>query len=268
MLLDYLSTQGFGVRAAVDYDELDRQLTDQPADLIVLDPDRGAEDGIEVAARIRAQSRVGLVLLSACGELETRIRGLQQGADDYVVKPVDLRELLARLRSVLRRIEAEMRHESEAATVARSKVPFGRYELDRDCRRLMMKDGREASLTPMEFDILETFARHPGQVLTREQICELAHNRHLRPSDRSIDIRITRLRRKIELDPAHPTMLRTVRNVGYVFSPAQPSPDHYAGEELPERRRWTEGRHSAARDSAGHEQGQQLGRSEDSDTER
>lgn len=220
MLRDYLSRHGFLVRAAADGAELDRLLAERPAELLVLDLNLpGGEDGLAIARRIRKGTRVGIVMLTARGDVDDRIRGLEQGADDYVVKPAEPRELLARVRSVFRRLAAEAARRSVEATPPARRVRFGRCELDLDAHRLLAADGREVPLTAMEFDLLETFARHPGQVLSRDRISELAHNRPWQPMDRSIDIRITRLRQKIEADPADPRVLRTQRGEGYLFDP-------------------------------------------------
>ncbi len=221
MLQDYLSRHGFTVRAAEDAATLDRLLAEQPAELLVLDLNLpGGEDGLGIAQRMRKGTRVGIVMLTARGELEDRIRGLELGADDYVVKPVEPRELLARVRSVFRRLAAEKARRSADAVPPARRVRFGHCELDLDAHRLLAADGSEVPLTAMEFDLLETFARHPGQVLSRDRISELAHNRPWQPLDRSIDIRITRLRQKIEADPADPKVIRTQRGEGYLFDPA------------------------------------------------
>ena len=221
MLQDYLGRHGFAVRTAADSHGLDRLLAETPAELLVLDLNLPTgEDGLQIAQRMRKGTRVGIVMLTARGELEDRIRGLELGADDYVVKPVEPRELLARVRSVFRRLAAEKaRRGAELKTSAR-RVRFGRCELDLDAHRLTGADGVEVPLTAMEFDLLETFARHQGQVLSRDRISELAHNRPWQPQDRSIDIRITRLRQKIEADPADPKVILTQRGEGYMFDPA------------------------------------------------
>lgn len=220
MLRDYLSRHGFSVRAAADGSELDRLLAERPAELLVLDLNLpGGEDGLAIAQRIRKGTRVGIVMLTARGDVDERIRGLELGADDYVVKPAEPRELLARVRSVFRRLAAEAARRSVEAVPPSRRVRFGGCELDLDAHRLLAADGQEVPLTAMEFDLLETFARHPGQVLSRDRISELAHNRPWQPMDRSIDIRITRLRQKIEADPADPKVLRTQRGEGYLFDP-------------------------------------------------
>jgi DNA-binding response OmpR family regulator len=210
--------QGFNVRAAADGAELDRRLAEGPADLLVLDVNMPGEDGFTIARRLReGGSRAGILMLTAAGDVPSRVRGLDGGADDYLAKPVELRELLARVRSVLRRLEAE-----PAAPAAAPKprgVRFGRCTLDLGARRLSDGTGAEVPLTAMEYDLLATFARHPRQVLSRERLAELAHSRPLAPGDRSVDIRVTRLRQKLEPDPASPAVIRTVRGEGYVYEP-------------------------------------------------
>ena len=215
MLTDYLSLHGFSIRQAANGAELTKRLAEAPADLLILDVNMPGEDGFTIARGLRAAgSRVGILMLTAAHDVPSRVQGLDGGADDYLVKPVELRELLARARSVLRRIEAQ-----PAVAPARRRFRFGRCELDLEARRLTDEAGAEVPLTAMEYDLLAAFARHPRQVLSRDRLSELAHNRTLEPGDRSVDIRITRLRHKLEPDPANPTALRTVRGEGYVYEP-------------------------------------------------
>jgi DNA-binding response OmpR family regulator len=216
MLRDYLSLQGFAVREAESGAELDRRLAEAPADILILDVNMPGEDGFAVARRLReAGSRVGILMLTAAGSLENRLQGLGGGADDYLAKPIELRELLARIRSVLRRLEAE----AALMVPPHRRCRFGRCMLDLDTRQLLDEAGAEVPLTPMEYDLLATFAAHPGKVLSRERLAMLAHGRALETGDRSVDIRITRLRARIEPDPANSVTLRTVRGAGYVFEP-------------------------------------------------
>jgi DNA-binding response OmpR family regulator len=215
MLTDYLSMQGFQVRQAGNGVELGQRLAEATADLLILDVNMPGEDGFTIARRLRAGgSRVGILMLTAAHDVPSRVEGLDGGADDYLVKPVELRELLARARSVLRRIEAE-----PAPSATKRRYRFGRCQLDLEARRLTDEAGTEVPLTAMEYDLLAAFARHPRQVLSRDRLAELAHSRPLAPGDRSIDIRITRLRQKLEPDPGNPMALRTVRGEGYVYEP-------------------------------------------------
>lgn len=217
MLEDYLGTQGLSVRTAGSGAELDQLLRAEAADLLILDVNMPGEDGFAVAQRLRQTgNNVGIIMLTAAGTVQNRLIGLGAGADDYVSKPFEPRELLARVRSVLRRVEPGAA--APSAPVTRT-VAFGRFSLDLEGRRLLDDAGKDVALTAMELDLLATFARHPNQVLSRDRLSELAHNRVLDPDDRSVDIRITRVRKKLEIDPSRPTIIRTVRGEGYLFDP-------------------------------------------------
>lgn len=222
----YLTRQGFLVRGAANATELRAHLAAAPADLVVLDIAMPGEDGLSVARWLRARGDdVGIVMLTAAAEVVDRVVGLEVGADDYLGKPFDLRELLARLRAVLRRRAAA----GAAApapppapaepTPAGRRVRMGRNRLDLDMRRLFGPDGREVPLVASEFELLRAFAERPGRTLSRETLLDLAHPHGEEHFDRSIDVRITRIRRKIEVVPGHPTVIRTVRGLGYVFDP-------------------------------------------------
>ena len=215
LLEDYLTAHGLAVRTAGSGPELDVLLRTEPADLLVLDVNMPGEDGLAILERLRrAGNTVGVLMLTAAGAVEQRLAGLGGGADDYLPKPFEPRELLARVRSVLRRLEPEV-SPPDAGRI----VPFGTFLLDLDAHRMLDAQGVEVALTAMEFDLLATFARHPRQVLSRERLSELAHHRPIDPDDRSIDIRITRLRKKIEPNPAQPSVIRMVRGEGYVYEP-------------------------------------------------
>jgi two-component system phosphate regulon response regulator OmpR len=168
-------------------------------------------------------------MLTAADDIVDRVVGLEMGADDYLTKPFDLRELRARIRALLRRAErsvaplpAKLAQTAEPSLAAASKIRFGRMWLDLDARRLVGANGAELALTATEFDLLAAFARNPNRVLSREQLLDLAHDRADDVFDRSIDIRIARIRRKIEDDPGTPQTIKTVRGAGYVFIPAKP----------------------------------------------
>ncbi|NKC31821.1 response regulator [Falsiroseomonas selenitidurans] len=226
---EYLTRRGFDVRQAGDGAELRRLLAERMADLVVLDIALPAEDGLSLARALRAESDIGIVMLSAAGDVVDRVVGLEVGADDYIAKPVDLRELLARLRAVLRRREATAAALGAAPAAPPAAAPtaapgrrirMGGTWLDLDARRLTGADGREIPLGPSEFALLRAFAERPGRVLTREALLELAHPRGEEHFDRSIDVRIARIRRKVEAVPDRPAVIRTVRGSGYVFDPA------------------------------------------------
>ena len=220
MLADYLGHSGFAVSMAEDGVALRQILEARPADLVILDLNMPGEDGLSLARWLRAHTQVGIVMLTAAGEVVDRIVGLEMGADDYIAKPVDMRELLARVRAVLRRLPAPAAEPAagEAAPTTR-KIHFGGCRLDLDAHKLHDADGEEVPITSMEFDLLQAFALHPNRVLSRDQLLDLAHNKDWEPFDRSIDIRIARLRRKIEADPAKPQVVKTVRGAGYIFVP-------------------------------------------------
>jgi two-component system phosphate regulon response regulator OmpR len=173
------------------------------------------EDGFSIARRLRAKSGIGILMLTANTDLVDRVTGLEVGADDYLGKPFELRELLARVRALVRRVSASGAEQS--GTMGRE-VRFGRCMLNLDSRKLYDLDGNPVPITAMEFDLLRTFAENPDRVLSRDRILDLAHSKEMEAFDRSVDLRIVRLRRKIEVDPAHPQAIKTVRGAGYVFS--------------------------------------------------
>jgi DNA-binding response OmpR family regulator len=220
LLADYLGMQGYSVGEAADTAGLDALLAEGPADVIVLDINMPGETGLAALARLRAGGvRAGVILLTAAGTLGDRLAGLTDGADDYVVKPFEPRELLARIRAVLRRLDADRGAAGPSGTAARPALRMGRVTFDTEARCLRDAEGSEIALTAMEYDLLSVFARHPRQTLSRSRLAELAHGRPLAPGDRSIDIRITRLRAKIGEDARTPRTLRTVHGEGYVFDP-------------------------------------------------
>ncbi len=179
------------------------------------------EDGLSFARELRGRGGVAIVMLTASGEIVDRVVGLELGADDYVAKPFDPRELLARIKSVLRRVRSAT---VDQAAADRREVRFGRHMLDLDARRLFALDGSEVPITAMEFDLLEAFASNPNRVLSRDRLLELAHKGGNDPFDRSIDIRVARLRQKIEPHLDKPQAIKTVRGAGYVFVPGVAPP--------------------------------------------
>jgi DNA-binding response OmpR family regulator len=226
LLTEYFERHGFAVRAAADAAEARRFVAEARPDLLVLDINMPGENGLSLARFLReSHPTIGLVMLTTAGEAIDRIVGLEVGADDYVAKPFELRELLARVRAILRRLAGEPAPAATPApqpvvAVSTQQVRFGACLLDLDTRRLTGAEGQEIDITAAEFDLLALFARHPHRPLNRDQIMEQAHNRGWDVFDRSIDLRIMRLRRKIERNPDKPEVLKTVRNVGYVFVPA------------------------------------------------
>ncbi len=221
LLTEYFSRNGCTVRPAADAAEARQLVAAGRPDLAILDVNMPGENGLSLARWLReSHPAVGLIMLTTAGDTVDRVVGLELGADDYVPKPFELRELLARVRAVLRRRSASV--ESPAAAPSASggsgkRVAFGSCELDLDERKLRGADRQEIDITAAEFDLLALFARNPNRPLNRDQIMEQAHNRGWDVFDRSIDLRIMRLRRKIERNPDKPEVLKTVRNVGYVF---------------------------------------------------
>jgi len=218
-LHEYLSCQGFKVTALDGAAPL-RELVeaDEPIDVAILDITMPGEDGLSLARYLRERTGVAIIMVTASGETVDRIVGLEVGADDYIPKPVDPRELLARIRAVLRRTSAPGKGASQGDGETEM-IAFGQCRLDLDGHKLYDEDGTPITLKAMEFDLLKAFAERPNRVLSRNQLLELAHDRGWEPFDRSIDIRIARIRRKIERDPGKPQVIKTVRGAGYVFSP-------------------------------------------------
>jgi two-component system phosphate regulon response regulator OmpR len=215
MLAEYLGRRGFRVSAAANAVELRATMEANRPDLILLDINMPGEDGLSVLRSLGGDDAPAVIMLTAAGEVVDRVVGLEMGADDYLGKPVDLRELSARIKAVLRRRAA-----AEAVPLSeRKRFRFGKAWLDVEAARLTGEDGAEIPLTSMEYNLLKLFARNQGRVLNRDQILEGAHDRSWDPFDRSIDIRISRIRRKIEVNPQKPEVIRTVRGEGYIYDP-------------------------------------------------
>jgi DNA-binding response OmpR family regulator len=224
MVAEYLNGQGFSARAASGGAALDEIMPDFQPDLILLDVNMPEEDGLSVARRIRAGEDVAVIMVTAADDVVDRIVGLEVGADDYVTKPFDLRELKARIRAVMRRGAIKTVAASSPAPEqddGPTTVAFGRMTVDRAGRRLFKPDGIEEAVTAMEFDLIEAFLDNPYRVLSRDRLLDLAHRKNDDPFDRSIDIRVTRLRKKVEEDPAKPQTIKTVRGAGYIYSPTR-----------------------------------------------
>jgi two-component system OmpR family response regulator/two-component system phosphate regulon response regulator OmpR len=216
LLAQYLSGNGYAVTGVADGAAMERHLREQGADLLLLDLMLPGEDGLTLARKVRAAGNLlPIIMLSARGEDIDRIVGLEVGADDYLAKPFNPRELLARIRAVLRRGGGE---QAETASGAAEGASFGAFRLDISSHRLL-RGNQEVPLTNAEFNLLRTFVEHPHRVLSRDRLMELIKGYERDPFDRSIDVRVTRLRRKIEADPATPVYIRTVWGEGYLFSP-------------------------------------------------
>jgi two-component system, OmpR family, response regulator len=217
MLDEYLSGQGYEVVTADSGESMHTAIAKQVPDLVLLDLRLPKEDGLSLARYLREHYSLGIIMVTGAGDVVDRIVGLEMGADDYIAKPFDPRELLARIKSVLRRSQGQpVKSESPPEG---GRIPVGRCRLDLESHRLLDSEDREIPITTMEFGLLKIFVTRPNRVLTRDQISNLSQNREWDPFDRSIDIRITRLRRKIEVDPARPRVIKTVRGAGYMFVP-------------------------------------------------
>ena len=215
---EYLLRHGYAVSALDGGAALRALMAERAVDLAVLDINMPGEDGLTIARALRAGGPIGIILLTANSDQVDKVVGLEVGADDNVPNPFHPRELRARVRSVLRRASAEM----SPATLGRE-VRVGRCMLNLDTRQLFALDGSELALTAMEFDLLRAFCEHPNHVLSRDRLLDLAHGKDIEPFDRSIDTRIARIRQKVEISPAHPQAIRTVRGAGYMFVPGAQS---------------------------------------------
>jgi two-component system phosphate regulon response regulator OmpR len=216
LVIRYLSKEGFSVTGVADGTGMDRFLDHHPVDLIVLDLMLPGEDGLSIARRLRTSRTTPIVILSARGDEVDRIVGLEVGADDYLPKPFNPRELLARIRAVLRRSDCHP-DDSDARTAAQN-FTFGSFTLDVVSHSLVCDD-EVVDLTPGDFALLEAFVSRPNRIMTRDNLIELLKGYERSPYDRSIDVRVTRLRRKIEPNPEHPQYIRTVWGKGYMFTP-------------------------------------------------
>ena len=214
LLVNYLAKQNFRVSGADGGAALRRLVERELPQLVLLDIGLPGEDGFALARWLREKSgRIGIIMVTIASDTVDRVVGLETGADDYIPKPFEPRELLARVKSVLRRVTG-------AGPTTGPRVRMGRFVLDLARRTLCNPDdGSEETLAASEFDLLKVFAENPSRPLNRDWLLEVTAHREMEAFDRSIDLRIARLRRKIEPDPAHPTAIRTVRGVGYMFVP-------------------------------------------------
>lgn len=226
MLTEYLASHGYEVAAADSGQAMRAEIERALPDVILLDVQLPGEDGLTLARYLRERYDVGIIMVTGATDPVDRVIGLEVGADDYIGKPFDPRELRARVKSVLRRMQARPTGDARApagavppAGDAPRRIPMAGCSLDVASHQLFDRDGSEIPITTMEFDLLRVFAAHPNQVLSRDRLLTLTRNREWEPFDRSIDIRIARLRRKIEADPENPQAIRTVRGVGYMYVP-------------------------------------------------
>ena len=223
MVGDYLKMHGFAVTLCDGGKSLRKEIEGGMPDLVVLDLNMPEEDGLSIIRDLKSRINVPVIMLTATASPIDRVVGLELGADDYVAKPCELRELMARIRSVLRRSTPVRAAAAEAAPAKSDKeqlVRFGTKWLDLEAQALRDDEGNEHPLTASEFGLLKVFAANPKRVLSRERLLELANARDAEAFDRAVDLRIMRIRRKIEPDPAKPAVIRTIRGGGYLFSPA------------------------------------------------
>jgi len=214
VLEEYFVSQGYAVMSAESASAAKTTAAQHPIDLALVDIHMPGEDGLSLARHLRERyAKIAIVMLTSADTVVDRIVGLEMGADDYVPKPFDPRELVARVKSVLRRTSSAGRGDIGAA-----KVRIGRCVLDLAAHRLTDEKGDEVAMSSLEFDLLKALAEHPNRALSRESILNL-NQRDWDPFDRSVDLRIMRLRKKVEPDPEHPRFIRTVRNEGYIFVP-------------------------------------------------
>lgn len=214
LLARFLRKHGFRVETAADGRAMFRTLSAGRFDLVVLDLMLPGEDGLSLCRKVRAESDLPIVMLTAIGEDTDRIVGLEMGADDYLAKPFNPRELLARIRAVLRRAPDMRGQEADPSRT----FEFQGWALDAGRRSLHAPDGALVDLTGGEFDLLLALVEHPNRVLNRDQLLDLTRGREAGPFDRSVDVQVSRLRRKIEEDPKQPALIKTVRGGGYVFA--------------------------------------------------
>ncbi|MEO8322220.1 MAG: response regulator [Bradyrhizobium sp.] len=223
MVGDYLKMHGFAVTLCDGGKSLRGEIETNVPDLVVLDLNMPEEDGLSIIRDLKSRINVPVIMLTATASPIDRVVGLELGADDYIAKPCELRELMARIRSVLRRSAPAKAAGPEAAAAKVEKeqlVRFGTKWLDLEAQALRDDEGNEHPLTASEFGLLKVFAANPKRVLSRERLLELANARDAEAFDRAVDLRIMRIRRKIEIDPTKPAVIRTIRGGGYLFSPA------------------------------------------------
>lgn len=219
MLERYLTKEGYRVTTGADSDAMYKHMRSRSFDLVILDLMLGDEDGLALARDIRATSQVPIIMVTAKGDEIDRIIGLEMGADDYIGKPFNPRELLARMKSVLRRSGRALSPDEDAIPLGEV-AQFMGWTVLMAKREVVSPENQRINLTSGEFDLLATFVTHPRRVLSREQLLDYAHGDNKFSFDRSIDIQVMRLRRKIEVNAKDPALIKTVRGAGYVFTHA------------------------------------------------
>ena len=222
LLAGYLRNHGYRVSETHAGAALLQMMTADPPDLVLLDLGLPGEDGFSIARQLREHWHCGLIIVTGRGDAIDKVVGLEVGADDYVTKPFDLRELLARIKAVLRRTLAAPVPQAVAVPAPPRRYRFAAWELDLAARRLLDAAGQEVSLTGGEFDLLVVFVAHAGRVLSRDFLLEQTRRREAAPFDRTIDVQVGRLRRKLEADVDDPQIIKSVRGAGYILvSPVQ-----------------------------------------------
>ncbi len=216
LLSGYLKGHGYRVSELHSGAALMALMANDPPELVLLDLGLPGEDGFVIARGLREHWRCGLVIVSGRGDAVDKVVGLEVGADDYVTKPFDMRELLARIKAVLRRLAPAVGAPA-ASSPERTRWRFEGWELDTAARRLCRADGQEVALTTGEFELLTVFVKHAGRVLSRDFVLELTRKREAGPFDRTIDVQVGRLRKKLEADPDDPQIIKSVRGAGYIL---------------------------------------------------
>ncbi|MBX2885635.1 MAG: response regulator [Granulosicoccus sp.] len=214
-LKTFLESKAIKTVTAEDGNAMKEALTTAVFDLVLLDVNMPGDDGFTLVTYLKANYNLGIIMVTSSDELVDRVTGLELGADDYITKPFEPRELIARIKSVRRRLHSDPI--DTAGKSASELIKFGRHVLNLSAQQLYDAEGESVTLTSMEFDLLKVFADNAGRVLSREFLLDSAHKRDSDPFDRSIDIRIGRIRRKIEADPSKPQIIKTVRGSGYIF---------------------------------------------------
>ena len=219
MVQEYLEKQGFTVRSASGGEEMWQRLAEDQVHLVLLDVNMPGTDGFTLARELRESHDLGIIMLTSASDVVDKVVGLEIGADDYVTKPFSPRELTARIKTVLRRVTQQAAFAPELEDDVDEVARFGHCRLNLASRKLIGPDGDEITITSMEFDLLKAFADNPNRVLNRDRLLDLAGRRDGDPFDRSIDIRVSRIRRKVEPDPKKPETIKTVHGVGYMYVP-------------------------------------------------